>query len=452
MIEIQCTSCHTRYRIDERVLPDDTPTFKCSRCGHVFSADPVPARIRKPAPKAAESVPQPRRPVSAAPPSAGAIKSPVERVVKQVDPRPAPAPAPEAHVRPASPVADRREFVQQARPEAQERTPPPEPEAQASESRREAENDPLNRPFGDREQKPDTGENLKFVFNDDRNEVIEPPPEHQLERPEGDDDDWQVGEPSSEFASAPARQAPTMLDEDEPHARPAPSPVRRLGSPIQAQAPRFAPPRPQSRPAGFQLGQTISDASDTVASGATHSSGFFLALFFFVAIGFFGASAFIADEPAASARLLSQAPGIGEYFARPIVPAMLVALRDVHSQYYQLKGGHVALVVSGNAQNVGTRALHLIEIDANLVGDGARPLASQTVYCGNELSAKMLAEMTPREIEFSQGLSPQKTFALNPSASAPFLMVFVDPPDGAGQVRLSVSKAAPVDSAPMPPA
>ena len=44
MIEIQCTSCHTRYRIDERVLPDDTPTFKCSRCGHVFNADPVPAK------------------------------------------------------------------------------------------------------------------------------------------------------------------------------------------------------------------------------------------------------------------------------------------------------------------------------------------------------------------------------------------------------------------------
>src|SRR6266481_7666776 len=52
MIEIQCTSCHTRYRIDERVLPDDTPTFKCSRCGHVFNADPMPAKPRTPAPQA----------------------------------------------------------------------------------------------------------------------------------------------------------------------------------------------------------------------------------------------------------------------------------------------------------------------------------------------------------------------------------------------------------------
>ncbi len=69
------------------------------------------------------------------------------------------------------------------------------------------------------------------------------------------------------------------------------------------------------------------------------------------------------------------------------------------------------------------------------------PLASQSVYCGNELSAKMLGEMTPREIEFSQGLSPQKAFAMEPAASAPFLMVFIDPPAGAGKIRIAVSKA-----------
>ena len=88
-------------------------------------------------------------------------------------------------------------------------------------------------------------------------------------------------------------------------------------------------------------------------------------MFFFVAIVFFGASALICGEPAASARLLSQAPQIGGYFARPIVPAMLVTLQDVRSEYYTLKGGHVALVITGNAQNVGARALHLVEIDAD---------------------------------------------------------------------------------------
>src|SRR5579872_7410989 len=44
MIEVQCTSCHTRYRIDEQVLPEGLPTFKCSRCGHVFSFEPRKSR------------------------------------------------------------------------------------------------------------------------------------------------------------------------------------------------------------------------------------------------------------------------------------------------------------------------------------------------------------------------------------------------------------------------
>src|SRR5208282_750176 len=218
--------------------------------------------------------------------------------------------------------------------------------------------------------------------------------------------------------SAPIRQAPTMIAEPEPAPRPAPNPVRRAVAPLRAAAPRFAPPPAVASSAGFQLGQAGDDGADA-AAGATHASGFFLATFFFIWIVFFSASALICDEPAASARLLSQAPQIGAYFARPIVPAMLVALHDVRSEYYTLKGGHVALVVTGNAQNVGAQPLHLVQIDAYLIGDSTHPIASQTVYCGNDLSATMLSEMTPREIEFSQGLSPQKAFAIDPSGSAP---------------------------------
>ena len=209
--------------------------------------------------------------------------------------------------------------------------------------------------------------------------------------------------------------------------------------------PRFEePPPPPSKSTGFQFGRAADDSEDDTddeSPGAIHASGVFLAAFLLVAIVFLGASAIICGEPTASARILSGAPRIGDYFARPIVPAMLVTLHDVRSQYYSLKGGHVALVITGIAQNVGGRPLHLVGINADLIGTGARPLASQSVYCGNELSATMLGEMTPREIEFSQGLSPQKAFTIEPSASAPFLMVFIDPPTGAGKIRIFVAKA-----------
>jgi predicted Zn finger-like uncharacterized protein len=425
MIEIQCTSCHTRYRIDERVLPDDTPTFKCSRCGHVFNADPVPAKVRKPTPPAADSESQPARTLRPARPRPSALKSHVESdVVKRSGDLRTPA-APEAEAQ---------------RSESKDSDPLGESEPRDAEERRAADADnPLNRQFGDREQKPDTGENLKFDFSDPRHQAAEAPAEYELERPERDDGGWQVGETPAEFEPAPMREAPTMMAE-QPASRPTPTPVRRMAAPIIADEAGYAPP-PTARGAGFQFGQA-DDRTEAASPGGVHSSGVFLAIFFFVAIFFLGASAFISDEPAASIRILSQAPQIGDYFARPIVPAMLVTLHDVRSEYYTLKGGHVGLVITGNAQNVGTLPLHLIQIDADLIGAGPRPLASQSVACGNELSAKMLAEMTPREIEFSQGLSPPKAFAMDPSSSAPFLMVFIDPPTGAGKIRIAVSKAA----------
>ncbi|HLX04297.1 MAG TPA: zinc-ribbon domain-containing protein [Candidatus Binatus sp.] len=458
MIEIQCTSCHTRYRIDERVLPDDTPTFKCSRCGHVFNADPVPARVRKMTPQEPESPQAPEsesqesqspRTIRPARPRASALKSPVESdVVKREvasEARQPFAPKPEPRPQRPQPQAPRvepqkpREFFAPQTPPA----PPVQPEIPKAKPAEEPQaDDPLNRTFGDRDQKADTGENLKFDFSDERGHLGDPTPENELERPEPPDSDWQVGDAPADFEHAARRQAPSMMADPQPAPRPTPTTVRRMAAPLEAEMPRFAHPPTPAKSSGFQLGQADDDDTAEEASpGPTHASGVFLALFFFVAIVFLGASALICDEPVASARILSGAPRIGDYFARPIVPAMLVTLHDVHSEYYALKGGHVALLITGAAQNVGNRPLHLVAIDADLIGAGASPLSSLSVYCGNELSPTMLGEMTPREIEFSQGLSPQKTFTIEPSASAPFLMVFIDPPTGAGKIRISVSKA-----------
>src|SRR5258705_8516107 len=97
MIEIQCTSCHTRYRIDERVLPDDTPTFKFSRCGHVFNADPIPAKHRNPAPTAAEADSQPAQTLRPARSRVAAPPTPPDAhsVMREAVAPPVPAPEPD---------------------------------------------------------------------------------------------------------------------------------------------------------------------------------------------------------------------------------------------------------------------------------------------------------------------------------------------------------------------
>src|SRR6202007_371392 len=96
--------------------------------------------------------------------------------------------------------------------------------------------------------------------------------------------DWQVGDTASEFASAPNRRAPTMMDEAEsPPRQTAASPQpRRMGSPLQAEGRRYAE-RPQIRAGGFELGHAVTEAADAAASSiGTHSSMFVLGMLFFV--------------------------------------------------------------------------------------------------------------------------------------------------------------------------
>jgi predicted Zn finger-like uncharacterized protein len=417
MIEIQCTSCHTRYRIDERVLPDETPTFKCSRCGHVFNADPVGARPKKALVRDISSAAaRPQR--FERPPAA-----PLE---------PEPEPEPEAAA--SAPVQNTR---------ADE---PDEPKAAEPST-----DDLMNRPFSREPDEADPGENLKFDFSDEgtvSSEQEDPgvvrehdrDARHEFDR---NNDEWQVGDTPEDFAAAvaavtpaPIEIAPTPAPRIIPHADEEES--TQPGFPVATAAVNI---RNLAADRGLISDRLPDDVAYIESRGAAHSAGMFIAAFFLVAVAFGLASMVICGEPAASARMLAQMPGFGTRFNRPIVPATLVALRDVHARYLPIKGGADALMVSGTAENVGDDPLHGILIAVDLLDGAHRQIAGQASYCGNGLSEKMVGEMTPREIEFLQRLDPQKNFTVSAAHSASFLMVFIDPPRQTATLRISVAKA-----------
>jgi hypothetical protein len=107
------------------------------------------------------------------------------------------------------------------------------------------------------------------------------------------------------------------------------------------------------------------------------------------------------------------------------------------------------LVVTGIAENVGGHSLHAVQIAANLRDAAQHSIASRAVYCGNNLSATMVAQMTPHELEFFQKLDPPKTFSLDPSATSPFVIVFVDPPSMVNGFDVSVATASAGTPAPV---
>jgi predicted Zn finger-like uncharacterized protein len=450
MIEIQCTSCHTRYRIDERVLPDETPTFKCSRCGHVFTAEPVPSRRRKPEADKPD-VRAKSAPASAPAPTASSAEEPPPPTPRDRDeeiPASAEPPRGEDSEERRTPAFVANKSVDAPAAEAPRAAsaaePPRSPEPRQPEPllRREEpapHDDPLNRSFEEPPPRGDTGENLKFDFSHEPGASRE---ESEREFRERDDrnEGWQVGD-ADEDPRPRRRVQPAMDIDDVP---PAPQDNR----------------APQGR-SQFAAGADLASSRETVRErqrvpddvsfiedpSSIHSSTYFIGVFFIVAVGFFVLSLLINGEPAASVKMIGQMPVIGSHFARPMIPATLVALEDVRIETRTLKGGQSALVVTGSARNAGHLPLHAIQIEVLLLNQTGQSVARAQTFCGNDLSPRMFEEMTPRELEFSLGLNPPRNFSLDPAQSTPFMLVFLDPPREAGSLRIAVTEADPTAGA-----
>ncbi|HEY3739637.1 MAG TPA: DUF3426 domain-containing protein, partial [Bryobacteraceae bacterium] len=181
-------------------------------------------------------------------------------------------------------------------------------------------------------------------------------------------------------------------------------------------------------------------AAPVYNQAVTHSARFFLLLCLIVGAGFGTMTFAIHNAPAGAADLLSRLPIVGERFTPATTPARQVALRDVTASYTRTRNGQIALIITGTAENVSVRPLHVVEIAASLRGQSGPMAVSRSVYCGNNLSAKMLGQMTPHEVEFFQRLDPPKSFTLETSASCPFLLVFIDPPAGLNGFDISVAR------------
>ena len=409
MIEIQCTSCHTRYRIDERVLPEDTPTFKCSRCGHVFNAEP---RDGKRAPRGFA-------PVRAQPPRPPALRIDDDEGVARARRRASAAdPIPEAAQPPPRPVA-------------------PQKPLDASPGAVDPEQDnPLARSFAypeDSVEEPEierNGENLAFRFGERVSDRSDPTTATVKDK----HDDWEVGYPPKEFAAATAGAGPSPLGHTEKRA-----PSREVET--------FSSERKLGvdsiNPASAQVALPKSDFDSSALSSRLHSSGFFVGMIFLVTLAFGIVTVAIVGSPAISAGIISNLPILNEHFRKPDPAPRRVALTNLRGQYHYLKdgAGGPALIITGEAHNVSPSPLHLVQIVVTLIGDDGRDLQRTSFYCGNAISSRTVSEMTAREISFFQGLQPPAAFTLAPDASWNFVLVFPNPSARQNRFRIAVVKA-----------
>ena len=84
-------------------------------------------------------------------------------------------------------------------------------------------------------------------------------------------------------------------------------------------------------------------------------------------------------------------------------------------------------VVSGKLANHNDRSVHQVRIEARLFDAEGKEVAQETTFVGNAISAKIIQDMTFREISLLQSLKPQNNYQISPNGSANFTIVFPKP-------------------------
>ncbi|HVN27032.1 MAG TPA: DUF3426 domain-containing protein, partial [Candidatus Binataceae bacterium] len=281
------------------------------------------------------------------------------------------------------------------------------------------------------EEEQNTGENLEFDFNDES-------------APEIDDDSggddlsaepgrWSVGD---EDGTPPSDAHPTFGrgEPDPGFSRGEPAPIGR------GTIPQYARMRTPDR-------STLPDERAFMERTELHSARTFIGLFFGVAIVFVLLTLVICGIPSAGAELLRRMPVLGPEFEQPAPLENRVIISDVKSDYQRIKDGRRALVLTGTVTNNSDVALHTVRIGVRLLDSDQHDLASAAVFCGSTISARMIGEMTPRELDFLQKLDPPKNFMLQPRRTAPFQTVFIDPPREVRHFAIAVARAQPLEAA-----
>jgi predicted Zn finger-like uncharacterized protein len=413
MIEVQCTSCHTRYRVDEQVLPEGTPTFKCSRCGHVFSIEPrttTAAEARGAPPLSPRNNPKPLR-QSAAPSSEDPAK---EREAEA--PKGAPfldVAALQAAAQPGEPTSSTET---QATPTPSSATKPQTPSPKNRDAIAEALFGPM-RPA----DSPAENENFSFDFSEEQSK-------------EDDSVDTEASEPEIEADTGPHASADWKVG-DVPEPSVAATDRFHIGTvPLETRRTR--------RKRELEEAQLEEAEAPLYNRRVAHSSRFFLGLFAIIVVLFGGITLAIRDAPAPALEGFRHVPIIGAEFDSATLPGRMIALNDVRSAYIKRSDGHTALVIQGIAHNVSQTNLHQIAIGVRLRVVSGQSIARRQVFCGNNPDGKFVPQMTPHEIEFFQSRPAPNDFTLIPGGSCSLMAVFIDPPS-ATRFDLAVTQASP---------
>ena len=382
---IRCPNCSTTYKVDGSVLDAPKPSFRCSRCKHVFTVhvrlqldEEAPDAAPEATSDAADVVPDPGAPDPSGDTADGDLEADAGLQPREAD---------------ASPVAQQEgsgeepgvvddDVVEEAGVEDVENVAETSPAPDVDPPARTLEED------------------IEEIGTDDTSSR-----NPELPYPEFDSDPAEAPLPDELQELTFEREGGSEATDAETDDRPRPD--------FEIDDDFLIPPKRETPPPPLP---------DTKGSVVPFVSLIGLILF---AAGLVTLIHMINPQPLDN--LLRRIPWYGaavfdskHYKSTLVFDSLVSGVRPVLNQTE-------VFVVSGKLVNRNDQSIRQVQIEAQLFDAEGKQVGRQVTFVGNAISAKIIADMSLREISLLQSLKPQSAYHIPPNGSADFTIVFPKP-------------------------
>ena len=369
---VECPSCHTTYKVSDSLITTPNPTFRCSRCKHIF----VLGLKIEPAPVGEITG------ASATPPSKGE------------------EPELSFSFTPSGKTETPKEAIGKV-PESREAEQPPETEGMT-----QAEAEPSESPT---DPAPSPPKALPAPNPGPAEPQLTPDIERSLALAQGKDDSWSI--------------APSPTRSEQPFTIPEEKPSLQMDSPPEPAA-DFGADWQESYPI---LDERESDSALDPYRDRPLSTVPYISLFGALLLIFSLLTLMYQAQPKTIEAALKGIPWLGPTILKNNHLQHGISLQALRPSFQTIQGNREVFVLSGIAVNRNNISVREVRVEGHIFNAEGKEIDRQTISVGNALSSKIIRDLTAQEISILQKLNPQKRFEISPDESAGFVIVFLKP-------------------------
>ncbi|MEE8075473.1 MAG: zinc-ribbon domain-containing protein [Candidatus Binatia bacterium] len=379
---VSCPSCSTTYRVSDKLITTPNPTFRCSRCKHIFILELKNETITEKAPP---------------------LQPPETQQEEKEQ-------FPELDFSFPSTSTDTTEHKTEEGPQPTEETQPPVTESQD----REPEDS-----LPTEETQPPATDSLDQEPEDSY-------PTEETQTPVTESQDQEPSEPPSPKSEEPFVRQEESEEETRAYVEAA---LQSLSPSTPRHWDEDSKTEEKVENLTFQEEEGESGSVATPRKGGGISVLPYFSLFGILLLIFSVVTLAYQASPTRLESFIKAIPWFGPMVIKNNHLRDGIMVQSLRSGIMTIVGGRKVFVISGEVVNRTQVSVGEIRVEGQTYTEGGEEIESQAISIGNPISKKIIRDMTAREISILQRLSPQKKYEIPPDKSATFTIVFLKPPD-----------------------